>query len=45
VYEMVNATPKEIVLIYVVFLGACFISYPVLKLLINAIGKGVTKWR
>lgn len=43
-YEVVTQTPKEIVMIYVVFCGACLVTFPLMKLLINAISKGVSKW-
>jgi hypothetical protein len=44
-YEVVSQTPKEVFLIYIVFMAACFITYPIIKLLTKAAEKGLSKWR
>jgi hypothetical protein len=44
-YEVVSQTPKEVVFIYIVFMAACFITYPVIKLITTAAEKGLSKWR
>jgi len=44
-YDMVSFTPKEIVIIYVIFMGACVLTYPIVELLINAVLRGANKWK
>ncbi len=44
-YDMVSYTPKEIILMYIVFMGACVLTYPIVALLISAVKRGVSKWR
>lgn len=44
-FSIVNATPKEIIITYIVFMGACMVTYPIIRLLITSIEKGVSKWK
>lgn len=44
-FEMVNYTPKDIVIIYVVFMAACALTYPIVELIISAITRGVSRWK
>jgi len=44
-YDMVSFTPKAIVIVYVIFMGACVLTYPIVELLINAVSRGANKWR
>lgn len=43
-YEVVQNTPKEIITIYIMFLAACIITYPVIRFIIGAVTKGLSKW-
>lgn len=43
-YEIVNATPAEVLTTYILFLGACIVTYPVFRLIVAAIEKGVNRW-
>jgi len=44
-YEIVDYTTKEIILIYIVFLSACLLTYPIINLIINAVGRGADRWK
>lgn len=44
-YGIVSNPLTEIVMMYVTFAGASIITYPMLKLIIAAVTKGVSKWR
>lgn len=44
-YDMVSFTPKDIVIMYVIFMGACVLTYPIVELLINAVKRGSDKWK
>lgn len=44
-YEVVNQYPKDIIVTYIIFLSACFVTYPTLRLIIRAAEKGLNKWR
>ncbi|MCK6259388.1 hypothetical protein LCY76_22715 [Fictibacillus sp. KIGAM418] len=44
-FETVNQTPKEIIFIYIVFMAACFVTYPLIRLITTAMEKGLNKWR
>lgn len=44
-YEIVAATPKDIVIIYIAFLGACFVTYPIIRLIVKTIDRGANKWK
>jgi hypothetical protein len=44
-YVMVSQTPKEVFLTYVVVLGACFLLYPMLRVILGALEKGLSRWR
>lgn len=44
-YEVLNSTPKEIFLTYIVILSACIVIYPIAKTLITSITKGLSRWR
>ncbi|WP_255421364.1 hypothetical protein [Paraliobacillus sp. X-1268] len=41
-YEVASQTPKEVFLIYIVFLGACLITYPIIKLITTTLKKGLS---
>jgi hypothetical protein len=43
-YDMVSFTPKAIVIVYILFMGACVLTYPIVDLLINAV-RGANKWK
>lgn len=44
-YEMVNATPQEIVTVYIMFMAASVVTYPITKLIVAAVEKGVSRWK
>lgn len=44
-YEIVNQTPKDVVITYIVFMAACFVTYPIIRLITTAAEKGLNKWR
>ncbi|WP_176466659.1 hypothetical protein [Terribacillus saccharophilus] len=44
-YEIMDYRFLEIVLTYVVFLSACLLTYPVVRLIITAVKEGASKWR
>lgn len=44
-YEVVSQTPKEVFLIYIAFLGAALITYPLIRFIIKAGGRGLDRWR
>lgn len=44
-YEVVNFTPKEIIVAYIVIITSCALTYPFVKVLFTAVGKGFSKWR
>lgn len=44
-YDMVSFTPKAIVIVYILFMGACVLTYPIVDLLINAVSRGADKWK
>ncbi|AIF45720.1 hypothetical protein [Virgibacillus sp. SK37] len=44
-YEVINATMKETVLIYIVFISASLLTFPVVQLIYTAIERGSSKWR
>lgn len=44
-FDVVNQPIKEIILIYIMFGGACIVTFPVTKLITNALEKGGAKWR
>lgn len=44
-YDMVSFTPKAIVIVYILFMGACVLTYPIVELLINAVFRGAGKWK
>lgn len=43
-FEFVQASPKEIAVVYLVVVGACFSLLPLSLLVVEAI-KGVRRWR
>lgn len=44
-YDLVPYTPKAIVIMYIVFMGACVLTYPIVELIVNAITRGASKWK
>lgn len=44
-YEIVSQTPKEIVFTYIIFMAACFVTYPIVRLIATAAEKGFDRWR
>lgn len=38
-YEIVSQTPKEIVFTYIMFMSACFVTYPIVSLITTAANK------
>jgi hypothetical protein len=44
-YEVVSQTPKEVFFLYIVFMAACFITYPIIRVVTVAAAKGLSKWR
>lgn len=44
-YEVVNQYPKDIIVTYIIFFSACFVTYPILRLITTAVEKGLNKWR
>ncbi|MFC4323679.1 hypothetical protein [Litchfieldia salsa] len=41
-YEVLEATPKEIAVVYIVVISACLLIYPITHLVINAV-KGIKR--
>lgn len=44
-YEVLAGSPKEIFLVYVVVLLACIVIFPIATFIVNAIVKGLARWR
>lgn len=44
-YETVLYDLDQIVLMYLVFIGASIVTLPLMTLILNAVSKGVSKWR
>lgn len=44
-FEIVLYPLPTIVFVYVAVAGACLVTYPVIKLLSNAMMKGASKWK
>ena len=44
-YEVVTQTPKQIITIYVLFMAACIVTYPLVSLITTAAKRGLNKWR
>jgi hypothetical protein len=44
-FDTVNATPKDIVIIYILFMAACCLTYPIVSLIITSLEKGLAKWK
>jgi hypothetical protein len=44
-FTVVAQTPEEIVLTYVVVLSACLLTYPMVRLIMAAILRGLERWR
>lgn len=44
-YFTVDLPLTSIVYLYVVFAGASIITYPLMKLLVNSMSRGVSKWK
>lgn len=44
-YDVVQQPLKEIILIYIMFGGACLVTYPIINLIMNAVGRGTIQWR
>lgn len=43
-FEVLPQSPEEIITIYVIFSGACLVTFPLMKFIFNAVSKGVSKW-
>lgn len=44
-YEVLNYAPDEILLAYIIIIASCILTYPIVRLIIGAVGKGLSKWR
>jgi hypothetical protein len=46
-FELVQSTPKEVFITYIVVLSACALTYPGVKLIATAIteGRRASRWR
>lgn len=44
-YEVVNATPKDVFVVYAVIIGSCIMISPFLNLLVTAVKGGTNRWR
>lgn len=44
-YEVIQSTPKDIVLTYAIVLFSCAATFPLCSLILGAIKKGASKWR
>lgn len=44
-FDTVNATPKDIVTIYIVFMAACLLTYPIISLIVTSLNRGLSKWK
>lgn len=44
-YDLVSQTPKEIIITYIIFMAACALTYPIVRLIITALRSGLSKWR
>lgn len=44
-YETASQSITQIVMIYVMFGGACILTYPITMLIVNAAARGVSRWR
>ncbi|WP_275411289.1 hypothetical protein [Bacillus sp. B15-48] len=42
-YEIIDETTKNIVTIYIIFLAACLVTYPLIRLIVTA--AGALKWK
>lgn len=42
-YDVVSQTPKEIFTVYFMFLAACLITYPIIRVIMTAAQKGAGK--
>ncbi|MEF7566325.1 hypothetical protein V4V35_25380 [Bacillus infantis] len=44
-YEVVTQTPKEVFTVYIMFLAACIVTYPIIRLITTAADRGLSKWK
>jgi hypothetical protein len=44
-YEVVTQTPKEVFTVYLIFLAASLVTYPIIKLITTAANRGLDKWK
>lgn len=44
-FDVIDQTPKDIIIIYIMFMGACLVTYPIMNLVISAAEKGLEKWK
>lgn len=44
-YAVVSQTPTEVIFTYIMFMAACFVTYPIVRLVTTAAEKGLSRWR
>lgn len=44
-YEVLINSPTEIAITYIVIIASCALTYPIVKVIFSALGKGLSKWR
>lgn len=44
-YTVIDYTPKDIFVAYMVIVASCALLYPIARLLYSAIERGVSRWR
>jgi hypothetical protein len=44
-YEVLDITPKELFLAYVIFMVSCGVTFPMVQLIYGLVTKGVSRWR
>jgi hypothetical protein len=44
-YVILSQTPKEVFVSYIVVLFACGLLYPMIRVFLGALGKGLSRWR
>lgn len=44
-FEVVDGTMPEIVLVYIAFISASLLVFPLVKLIYNAVKRGASQWK
>lgn len=44
-YELVEYTPKDVFLLYVVIMLSIVITYPIIRVMIHAVGEAFNRWK